>query len=165
MTSYSAFYKLPSFEASSNYASDIAFTNYVINTLTSYTGSNPSLNNREAYYNNYQSAISYAVELAMSINKSTITQIQNDLSSRNKMELVGLLSCDGLYTYLNSFLKQDGISYSEAELKDACSVLSKLIGGPAMSLITALASSPNLTRILNMHQFEVTYALLVAYEK
>ncbi|MBP5550700.1 MAG: InlB B-repeat-containing protein [Bacilli bacterium] len=158
--------KLPSFEAKAgSYTHDIAFTNYVIDTLTTFNGdTSSSLNTRQLYYSNYQESICYLMGLMLKMDKSVITTIQNDLSSRSKVELAALLTANGLYSYLSNMLNSNGVSYDVPKLSSACQALSKLINGPAMPLITNLAGSNNLSRMLAMHAFEVTYSLLVNLE-
>ena len=102
--------------------------------------------------------------LMLKMDKSVITTIQNDLSSRSKVELAALLTANGLYSYLSNMLNSNGVSYDVPKLSSACQALSKLINGPAMPLITNLAGSNNLSRMLAMHAFEVTYSLLVNLE-
>ena len=158
--------KLPSFEAKAgSYTNDIAFANYVINTLTSYNGpASSSLNTRNLYYNNYQQSLCYLLSIMIQMKNETVQRIINDLQTRSKIELAGLLTESGLYNYLSSFIKYDGVSYDESSLQSSCSDISKLISGPANALITNLVGSNNLTRMLAMHNFEITYSLLVNLE-
>lgn len=161
--------KLPSFEAKAgSYANDVAFAKYVIDTLTNYNGqASSSLNNRDLYYTNYQESICYLLSIMIQMKKETTQRIINDLQTRSKVELAGLLTGNGLYNYLSSFIKSDGVSYNDTSLSNACNNISKLISGPGYSLITDLAGSNNLNRMLAMHDFEITYSLLVnlEYEK
>ena len=158
--------KLPSFvPKAGSYTHDIAFTNYIIDTLTNYNGDvSASINTRQLYYDNYQESICYLMGLMLKMDKSVITTSQNDLSSRSKVELAALLTANGLYSYLSNMLNSNGVSYDVPKLSSACQTLSKLINGPAMPLITNLAGSNNLSRMLTMHMFEVTYSLLVNLE-
>ena len=161
--------KLPSFEAKAgSFTNDIAFAKYVIDTLTTYNGqSSQSLNSRDLYYNNYQESICYLLSIMIQMKKETTQRIINDLQTRSKVELAGLLTGNGLYNYLSSFIKSDGVSYNDTSLSNACNNISKLISGPGYSLITDLAGSNNLNRMLAMHDFEITYSLLanLEYEK
>ena len=157
---------IPSFtEKAGSYTSDLEFANYVINTLTTYSGDNASsLNNRGLYYNNYQDVFCYIMNLMVKLGRSKVLSIKNEITSKSKLELAGLLTASGLYNYLSNILKTNGVSYDESELTSACQKLSKLLSGPALPIITNLVGNKNLDRMLTMHEFEITYSLLVNLE-
>ena len=153
---------IPHYEGKSGYESERAFPQYLLQTLISYSGQN-SMSNRTNFYNNYQSDVCYLVDLFMSLKDETVNRIISDISNKSTTELLSLASNNGLFTYLNPFIKADGVSYQEDRLESACATSTKLLAGPARSLFTSGIPSTNYSRMILMHYPEVTYVLLLNY--
>ena len=67
-----------------------------------------------------------------------------------------------LATFMKTYLNSDSIVYNESNLTYSCSVLCKALNSVASPIISIFTTANNnMTRLLDMHYPEVTYALLL----
>ena len=154
--------KLPTFVSKQGlYANDIEFANYIITTLTSYSGAN-NLSTREDYYNNYQESLSYVFGLFMSAGDAGLA---SSLAYFSPNDAPSIMTAEGMYNHLSNLFKSMRVNYDDDKLKDAASDLVNLLSGPVLPLAMNVKDADNLKRMLTMHDPQVTYSLLVEYEK
>lgn len=149
------------FAPSSEYETEPDFAQYLINAMMSYNADETlTLRSREEFYNNWQDTFVYALRLAFGLKQETLNTIMADIKEKGMSVLVQFLMPDGLYNYLNPFVKADGIEYNEDELKGYCNKLVKFVTGPGATIVAKYAS---LQRLISMHVFDINYSLLLKY--
>lgn len=127
-------------------------------------GSHATAGTREDYVNRYQDGFYNVVGLMFAMSTSTRNEMMAAMNSLSLWEQMSLLS-DGetLANFLKPYFDQDGLTYDEDTLVDdcgaVCSALTNLLS-PLLMIYIDSNKSPALTRILNLHYPEVTYALL-----
>ena len=157
---------MPPFTArAKTFSKDLEFTEYFIKSLTAYD-ENPqyALNTRENYFKNYEATISYILKTFFTLKSSTLRKIQNDFADKNTMFLLEFLKEDKLYEYLLPFIAEDGIIFSEEELRYHCGVIVNFIKYPAAFLLSDfMLYKNNFSRMLSMHYPETAYVLMKNY--
>ena len=158
---------LPSFTATSNYANEREFNQYIIGQITrELDSSDPenavkSAHTRKEYVDNYQSAICYFIGLYYSLPSATVNKIQERFNSLSQTQMFMLLNNDdGLYDLVHSVLDEDGITYVDEQLHNSCNKLQVLLKNNLALLMDILGNQDNLKHVLYMHAPETAYVLL-----
>lgn len=112
----------------------------------------------------YQDGFCNVVGLMLAMSTSTRNEMMAAMNSLSLLEQISLLSDGGtLANFLKPYFDQDGLTYNEDTLANdcdaVCNALTNLLS-PLLMIYIDPAMSPALTRILNLHYPEVTYALL-----
>ena len=150
------------FTPTSEYQTEAEYANYIVNSIANYQSTTiPTMNNREEYVNNYQEMFKYMISLFMGLKSETLTAIENDIAEKGLAIIMTILYVeDGLFSYLNPFIRNDGIEYNENELKANCSKVVMFLNGPGSIL---LSNYTFLQRTLAMHTIDINYVLLREY--
>ena len=127
-------------------------------------GSDKTAGNRQDYVDRYQNGFCNVVGLMFAMSTSTRNEM---ITALNDLDFLGKMNVIYYGSYLANFLKpffdQDGLTYDEGTLEDdcqaVCNALTSLLN-PVLMIYMDSSKSPALTRILNLHYPEVTYALL-----
>ncbi len=155
---------IPDFSPSEYYNSDKQLVNYIINVIVNNTSleDDCSAKDRQHFYGNYQNGISYLVGMLFSLKGPTRSALINNIKSMGSSFTSILSDSTGsqLSSFLQTYLNNDNIEYNDAELLSSCAVTCKAFNSVAKPLLS-LFSNSNLTRLLDMHYPEVTYALLL----
>lgn len=156
---------LPSFTATSNFQNDQELLAYVLRVLLTDLGENgKDMHDRAHYYANYQSAITYLIELYFNLDQKVIDKVISEVKKIYKekpVELMKLLSEDGLYNFLSPILDEYKVSFDKTKLKDYTNVIVNFVTTAGISVAASLVSNLTLaTRFMGMHFPEVNYALL-----
>lgn len=155
---------LPKFNPTDKFDNDIKFVEYLFSILLS-EDNVPLLNNRENYFNNYQAGLTNIIDLVLSLKKETLDAIVTDVMDLYKNNLFELLTivtdANKMFEFINPYIKEDGIIYSEEDLKNSCETIINIIGFglPLVSLIATKGIDPML-RLIKMHTPEVIYPIL-----
>jgi len=122
------------------------------------------MHDRAHYYANYQSAITYLIELYFNLDQKAIDKVISEVKKIYKekpIELMKLLSEDGLYNFLSPILDEYKVSFDKTKLKDYTNVIVNFVTTAGISVAASLVSNMSLaTRFMGMHFPEVNYALL-----
>ena len=137
---------------------------YLLNKILSYENEDePSkeMKTREQYVNNYQEHVVYILERLLTIDLKDLSEIIKNLST---LEMISLLTADGLHTFISNLLDEHNIEYDSDYLLECCNVFISLLTGPGSSLLTLYLTNPDdLTRTISFHYPEVNFALLKYY--
>lgn len=127
-------------------------------------GSEKTAGNRQDYVDRYQNGFCNVVGLMFAMSTSTRNQMMEALNAMDMWSQFTLLSSGSdLANFLKPYFDQDGLTYDEGTLENDCqAVCDALIYllNPVLTIYMSKETSPALTRILNLHYPEVTYALL-----
>ena len=160
---YSPNLKLEKIKALSPFKDETALPKELLNRITSFESDEyPTMRNREEYVNNYQDLVVYCFNLFSGLSKSTINKIKNAFKDMDTMDLLIMLNTEnGLFNKLNPHIKNDGVTYDEAEFKVMCNrVTVALMKGPLSGVVSLV---PYMSRAITMHYPEVNFALLLYY--
>jgi len=145
---------------------EIEFADWIVKQLLKeFEEEDHGIETREKYVNNGQDLAVYVLNLFFSLKKSTIKAIIDDAKAQVEKDMMtfvfSLISTeDGLYEYLNPFIKEDGVEYSEEELKLYCNKLmhlaADLVFAPALTLYVN-GTYTNAIRMVLYHFPEVVY--------
>ena len=157
--------ELPIFTPSSGtFDTEADFTNFIVENLLQDTQDDTTnLNTREAFVNNYQDHIAYAIGLFFSMPSSTLDKIKTAFLALDTGTILGMLgSDDGLYNFIKPILDEDNFAYDDAKLQTGCATLTKLLRTKILILFL-LASEDyknDLMRMIYMHSPETVYVLI-----
>ena len=165
LTSYDEQLALPPFTAIDEAIPDEqSFIKYILNSMLTYeeySEGPKQTQTRAEFVNNYQSSVGYALSLFFSLKSSTVDKLKNDLSSKSMWDLMGLLTDDGLYTFLKPYLDEDGIQYNDEQLRFHTNNATNFVLGPGQAILGLAVNMDNLNRLISMHLPEINYVLLL----
>ena len=168
---------LPQYKSTSDYPDEVSFVTYLLDKILN-IGDDPSyttdpeyrIKTRSDFVTNLSPTLMYAMNLVFSLHQSTLDAIIADLKDKidnqKYAELLEMLYLEnGIFNYLNPFIKDDGIVYSEDELKTHTEIIRYFcIRGAFMPVLTIMMAAPNnLQRAIYMHTLEINYLLLNNY--
>ena len=153
---------LGTFTPTDNYQTEPELAHYIINNLASYDSSDKTMKTREEYVENYQDMLVYLVRLFLSLKEETLNAIKADVEAKGIFTILSLIIAqDGLFNYVNPFIKEDGITYDEEQLKSYCAeAVTFITSGPGITIIPLYQL---LTRVIAMHSLEACYSLFNVY--
>lgn len=148
---------------------DHELVEYIINAVYNVQTDNDdakqwTANSRSEYVDRYQSGLSYIVGLLFNMSSSNRSKMLKDLQDLGFSALTVLGSGQSIHDFMKPYFDADGISYDDDALLEACNVFQKAIQYLFFNILLLYMneqSKPSLTRVINMHYPEVTYALLV----
>lgn len=148
---------------------DTELVNYVINAVYNVQTDNDdakqwTANSRSEYVDRYQPGLSYIVGLIFNMSGFNRNKMLKDLQDLGFSALTVLSSGQKIYEFMKPYFDDDGMTYDDATLLEACNAFQKAIQYLFFNILMMYmseSSKPSLTRIIDMHYPEVTYALLV----
>lgn len=158
--------EIPAFvpNADSGYTNDSELVAYILNSIFNQEESDNSANTREEYVTRYQEGLTYIVGLLFSLSMRTRNAMMQDLQDLGFGVLSVISSGQNLHDFIKPYLDNDRLMYRDDALLDSCDTLQKAIINLFMKVFLIYADEtykPSLTRLIDMHYPEVTYALLL----
>lgn len=147
---------------------DPELVEYIINAVYNVQTDNDdtkqwTANTRSEYVDRYQPGLSYIVGLIFNMSGSNRSKMLKDLQDLGFSALTVLGSGQKIYEFMKPYFDDDGMAYDEATLLEACNAFQKAIQYLFFNILMMYmseSSKPSLTRVIDMHYPEVTYALL-----
>ena len=143
----------------------------LINTNLKPNDNNVSINSREAYYNNYESAIVYFIKYLGTMTNSLSNHIIKDIIKKINSDdfipfVIDLLAVeDKLYNFLNPYFIEHNLKYDEEELKINCNKIKNLYWVALPLLTDILNNRETVANLAKMHDPIPVYILLKYYNK
>lgn len=146
---------------------DTALAKAIIDNLIAYENdpddptSPKDVKTREAFVNNYQESVGYAITLFMSLKTETVNSLKEGLNELGMMEKLGLLTTDdALYDFLKPYIDADGVTYVDEELHAHINNAVNFAKGPGFTVVLLAAGDGVIERMIGLHTPEVNYVLL-----
>lgn len=156
------------FKPNGFYKNEKELINYLLNLLLNNdsVSEDAKINTREAYVDNYQDGLRYAIVIIYNVPMEVLTNMLNELKNKSLMEMLNTLTPNNLYRFVKGHFDEASVEYDDSRLQILCNSASKLLTKLAVGLLpTILTEIPNYMRVITMHTGEVTYALLREYNK
>jgi len=123
--------------------------------------SSKDVQTREAFVNNYQQSVGYAITLFMSLKTETVNSLKEGLNELGMMDKLGLITTeDALYNFLKPYIDADGVEYVDEELHTHINNAVSFAKGPGFAVVMLAAGDGVIERMIGLHTPEVNYVLL-----
>ena len=152
------------------YENDLDFAKLFIDSLLEPVTNLPEgeisrdLSTRENYVDNIQSELAYFISLYLSLPDNVTAALKDKLSKMGTLEMLSLLSVDGLYNFIAPVLDEYSFAYDEEVLRPASNAIVGL-AQQKLKVLLLLAGEPtkaNLLRLVHFHTLEAVLPLLLA---
>ena len=152
------------------YENDLDFAKLFIDSLLEPVTNLPEgersrdLSTRENYVDNIQSELAYFISLYLSLPDNVTAALKDKLSKMGTLEMLSLLSVDGLYNFIAPVLDEYSFAYDEEVLRPASNAIVGL-AQQKLKVLLLLVGEPtkaNLLRLVHFHTLEAVLPLLLA---
>ena len=163
VSSYNEEILINDFSASANYSSDVEFIDYFINSLIS-GDSSSVFSTRQNYHANVEPSLTYLIESIFSLDEDEISDLTDSFLSLDLQGMLSLLSDNGAYNFLSSFLDEHDVTYEEEELNSAIETIVSIFKDrpDLLANVSNQGFINNLTRSIYFHTLETVIPLVNA---